>query len=113
MSTPQITTEAVASAGTAFVSEEPSLWRDYEGRENARDRGVLARSNRTVSLSPEGPLLQSGAELVYALDLEVGVLFVVVDALTAQRLVGASGRATCRRWGRAATDSYSCNAARP
>ncbi|CAM9490665.1 unnamed protein product [Ectocarpus sp. 12 AP-2014] len=69
----EITTEAVASAGTAFLSEEPSLWRDYEGRENARDRGVLARSNRTVSLSPEGDQLQSGAELVYALDMEVQV----------------------------------------
>ncbi|CAM9629920.1 unnamed protein product [Ectocarpus sp. 12 AP-2014] len=69
----EITTEAVASAGTAFLSEEPSLWRDYEGRENARDRGVLARSNRTVSLSPEGDQLESGAELVYALDMEVQV----------------------------------------
>ncbi|CAM9498807.1 unnamed protein product [Ectocarpus sp. 4 AP-2014] len=70
----EITTEAVASAGTAFLSEEPSLWRDYEGRENARDRGVLARSNRTVSLSPEAPPpLQLGAELVYALDIEVQV----------------------------------------
>ncbi|CAM9587883.1 unnamed protein product [Ectocarpus sp. 6 AP-2014] len=70
----EITTEAVASAGTAFLSEEPSLWRDYEGRENARDRGVLARSNRTVSISPEAPPpLQSGAELVYALDMEVQV----------------------------------------
>lgn len=62
------------------MSEEPSLWRDYEGRENARDRGVLARSNRTVKLGPDSLLspppakeLQAppAGELVYALDVEV------------------------------------------
>lgn len=69
----QITTEAVAAAGTAFLSEEPSLWRDYEGRENARDRGVLARSNRTVSLSPESSPRKElpMGDLVYAVDVEV------------------------------------------
>lgn len=68
----------MASAGTAFVSEEPSLWRDYEGRENARDRGVLARSNRTVRLAPDSlsaakDASQTPGELVYALDVEVCV----------------------------------------
>ena len=75
----------MSSAGTAFLPEEPSLWRDYEGRENARDRGVLARSNRTVTLGPGDssgkkkktngpppppPAAESG-DLVYALDVEV------------------------------------------
>ncbi|CAM9426867.1 unnamed protein product [Pylaiella littoralis] len=73
----EITTEAAALAGTPFVSEEPSLWRDYEGRENARDRSVLARSNRTVSLSPINDSLSAiesaTGELVYALDVEVQV----------------------------------------
>ncbi len=74
----QITTEAVAAAGPAFLPEEPSLWRDYDGRENARDRGVLARSNRTVRLAPGdgGPSAAKGlaepGDLVYALDVEVG-----------------------------------------
>ncbi|CAM9761193.1 unnamed protein product [Scytosiphon promiscuus] len=71
----EITTEAAAAAGTAFLSEEPSLWRDYEGRENARDRGVLARSNRTVSLSPESFSRKESptGDLVYALEVEVQV----------------------------------------
>ncbi|CAN0098327.1 unnamed protein product, partial [Hapterophycus canaliculatus] len=70
----QITTEAVAAAGTAFLSEEPSLWRDYEGRENARDRGVLARRNHTISLSPESSRKKLPTEdLVYTLDVEVQV----------------------------------------
>lgn len=65
------------------MSEEPSLWRDYEGRENARDRGVLARSNRTVTLAPDSslsakdssPTATPTGELVYTLDVEVCVCF--------------------------------------
>ncbi|CAM9963575.1 unnamed protein product, partial [Choristocarpus tenellus] len=36
--------------------EEPSLWRDYEGRETDHDRSVLMRTNRIVQLTPwSGP----------------------------------------------------------
>ncbi|CAM9950971.1 unnamed protein product, partial [Laminaria digitata] len=70
----KITTQAVASTGATFVSEEPSLWRDYEGRENARDRGVLTRTNRSLRLDLDSPAVRGAAgELVYALDVEVQV----------------------------------------
>lgn len=74
----KITTKAVASTGATFVSEEPSLWRDYEGRENARDRGVLTRTNRSVRLDLDSPAARGEAgELVYPLDVEVRVLFLI------------------------------------
>lgn len=79
----QITTEAVAAAATPGESsslEEPSLWREYEGRENARDRGVLTRSNRCVRLEPiPGPAavgtVGGRAHLAYALNAEVQFLY--------------------------------------
>lgn len=56
------------------MPEEPSLWRDYEGRENARDKGVLTRSNRRISLDLTPPVVNEKAgEMVYALDVEVGM----------------------------------------
>ena len=62
----------MASTGATFVSEEPSLWRDYEGRENARDRGVLTRTNRSLRLDLDSAAARGDAgELVYALDVEV------------------------------------------
>lgn len=67
-------TQAAASTTneSALSSEEPSLWRDYEGRENARDRGVLTRANRSVRLEPVAAARGGVTDLSYALDVEVG-----------------------------------------
>ncbi|CAM9220960.1 unnamed protein product [Ascophyllum nodosum] len=70
----EIITEAVTATGDALTSEEPSLWRDYEGRENARDKGVLTRSNHVLSIHRETPVTTfAPGELAYALDVEVQV----------------------------------------
>lgn len=52
------------------------MWRDYEGRKSARDKGVLARTNRTIRLGSAGRKGSAngggGGCLEYDVDIEVG-----------------------------------------
>lgn len=50
------------------------MWRDYEGHENARDRGVLTRSNRVLSLDQESTMSVGSGKLAYVFDVEVIIL---------------------------------------
>ncbi|CAN0230815.1 unnamed protein product [Discosporangium mesarthrocarpum] len=71
----EVTAEGVGSTSASRATEDPSLWRDYEGRVTEHDRSVLMRTNQTLHLAPEQGVGENGlgACLSYRLEAEVGV----------------------------------------